>query len=122
MKSRARESLRLAPIFGRLCDAVKLQCPPLVSGFFMRCRMGGMRLLLQSVLLLAQDSEGADSRFESSPSPFAHHDVSAWWLIAAAIVIMALCCIILSVMNKGHKGSLWKDEDSEMNSAPIAHD
>jgi hypothetical protein len=66
--------------------------------------MAGMKRLLQSVLLLAQDGEGTDRSF--------------WWVIGAAIAIIALCSLILSIMNKGRKtNSLWKDENSEMDSS-----
>ena len=67
-----------------------------------------MGLLFRSVLLLAQDDEADHASF--------------WCVIVAALVIMALCWLLLSVMEQGDKGSLWKDKNSEMNSAPIAHE
>ena len=66
-----------------------------------------MRLLLESVLLLAQDGEGKHASF--------------WWVIVAALAIISLCWFVLSIMNKGKK-SLWKDNDSEMDSGPLGHD
>ena len=70
-----------------------------------------MKLLFQS-LLLAQAGDGPDRPYESPISP---PEVNFWWVVVAVLVIMALCCFILSVMNKG-KPSIWKDDNSEMDS------
>jgi hypothetical protein len=78
----------------------------------MRGRMGGMKPLLQC-LLLAQAGEGADRPYESPPSP---PEVNFWWVVVAVLAIIAICCFLLSVLNKG-KASLWKDDKSEMDSS-----
>src|SRR5262245_38488844 len=76
-----------------------------------------MKLLFQSALLLAEDGEGNANRYGLGPSPDVSDGVSFWWVIIAALVIVALCWFVLSVMNKGKKTSLWKDEGSEMDSS-----
>ena len=63
-----------------------------------------MRLLIQGVLLLAD--AGEDSRN--------HH--SFRWVIGGALAIMGLCWFALSIMSKG-KASVWKDDDSKMDSS-----
>jgi hypothetical protein len=73
--------------------------------------MGGMQLFLQSVLLLA----GRDGEHLLAPS------FNSWWLVAAWLLIMALCWLVLSVMKKGARRSLWKDENSEMDSGPDSY-
>jgi hypothetical protein len=78
-----------------------------MAGVFMRGRMAGMKLRLPITCLLAQIGDASDS--ESDYPSF-------WWVVFATLVIMALCWFILSVMNKG-KASLWKDDDSEMDSS-----
>ena len=67
-----------------------------------------MAALLQSVLILA-------------PRPEDDHPGS-WWLGVVLLVVFVVGWIVLSVMNDGDKGSLWKDEGSEMDSGGLGHD
>jgi hypothetical protein len=66
--------------------------------------MVGMRLLLIQGVLTVASAEDSDSH------------PSFWWVIGGVLVIVALCWFFLSVMEKPKKTSLWKDENSEMNS------
>jgi hypothetical protein len=76
--------------------------------------MGGMKLFFQSALLMAH----RDGEHLLAP------DVNSWWLIPAWLLIMAACWLVLSRLGKverADKCSLWKDENSEMDSGPDSY-
>ena len=79
----------------------------------MRGRMGGMRLLLQGALGLVSYGDANRTSYESPPTPTL--GFSVWWLIGVPLVFIAVCWLILSIAGKG-KASLWKDDDTKMDS------
>jgi hypothetical protein len=60
-------------------------------------------LSMKRLGILAQAVEDSDSHI--------------WWLIFAGLIAMTLCWCILSVTNREKTNSLWKDEDTEMDSS-----
>jgi hypothetical protein len=72
-----------------------------MAGFFMRGRMGGMRLLAINWCLLASDGNHPDSRFGHGPTPYTRDpNANFLWVIFIMLMVIALAWYILSVMNK----------------------